>query len=229
MMTCIIVDDDEMARASLESLCTKIEELKVVKTCENGLDAMKFLKSNNVDLVFLDIDMPDFTGMDLVKSVDNLPQIIFTTGHLQYALEAFEYHVTDFIPKPIEFRRLLKAVERAKELQTNVDTGKDLQNDIYVRVDGRYIRLDFEDILYIESLGDYVTFITNSGKHIVHSTLKNIDEKIKSEDFLKVHRSYIVNLTKIVDIEETNLVIKDKVIPVSRAHRPVLMQKIKTI
>ncbi len=228
-MTSIIVDDDEMARASLQSMCAKIDDLQVIKTCENGLEAMKFLKSNTVDLVFLDIDMPDFSGMDLVKSVDDLPQIIFTTGHTQYALEAFEYHVTDFIPKPIEFPRLLKAVERAQELQTNIDTGKDLQNDIYVRVNGRYIRLDFEDILFIESLGDYVTFNTESGKYIVHSTLKNIDEKIKSEDFLKVHRSYIVNLTKIVDIEETNLVIKDKVIPVSRAHRPVLMQKIKTI
>lgn len=228
-MTSIIVDDDEMARVSLENLCEKIEDLEIVKTCENGLEAMKYLKSNSVDLVFLDIDMPDFTGMDLVKSVDDLPQIIFITGHTQYALEAFEYHVTDFIPKPVEFPRLLKAVERAQELQTNIDTGKDLQNDIYVRVNGRYIRLDFEDILFIESLGDYVTFNTVNGKYIVHSTLKNIDEKIKSEDFLKVHRSYIVNLTKIVDIEETNLVIKDKVIPVSRAHRPVLMQKIKTI
>ncbi len=228
-MTSIIVDDDEMARVSLKSMCSKIEELEVVTTCENGLEAMKYLKENEVDLVFLDIDMPDFTGMDLVKSIENLPQIIFTTGHTQYALEAFEYHVTDFIPKPVEFPRLLKAVERAQELKTNIDTGKDLQNDIYVRVNGRYIRLDFEDILFIESLGDYVTFNTVNGKHIVHSTLKNIDEKIKSEDFLKVHRSYIVNLTKIVDIEETNLVIKDKVIPVSRAHRPVLMQKIKTI
>ena len=228
-MNCIIVDDDIMARTSLEDLCSKIEELNVVKSFESGLEAMKFLKTNSLDLVFLDIDMPDFSGMDLVKSVDNLPQIVFTTGHTQYALEAFEYHVTDFIPKPVEFPRLLKAVERAQELQTNIDTGKDLQNDIYVRVDGRYIRLDFEDILFIESLGDYVTFNTVSGKHIVHSTLKNIDEKIQSEDFLKVHRSYIVNLTKIVDIEETNLVIKDKVIPVSRAHRPVLMQKIKTI
>ena len=228
-MNCLIVDDDKMARVSLNALCEKIEDVHILKSFDNGLEAMKFLKTNKVDLVFLDIDMPDFTGMDLVKSLDDLPQIIFITGHTQYALEAFEYHVTDFVPKPVDLPRLMKAVERAKELQTNIDTSKDLQNDIYVRVNGRYIRLDFVDILYVESLGDYVTFVTNHGKYIVHSTLKNIDEKIKSEDFLKVHRSYIVNLTKIVDIEETNLVIKDKVIPVSRAHRPVLMQKIKTI
>lgn len=226
-MNCIIVDDDEMARTSLQMLCDKITDLEVDEIFENGIDAINWLKNHSTDVILLDIEMPDLTGMDLVKSVDDLPQIVFITGHTEYALEAFEHQVTDFVPKPVQYARLLKAVDRVKELIDNVRNED--QNEIFVREEGRYVRLHLDDILFIESLGDYVKFITSEKNHIVHSTLKNIDDKIESNKFLKVHRSFIVNLTKIVDIEENNLVIKDKVIPVSRAHRPVLMKKIKTI
>jgi DNA-binding LytR/AlgR family response regulator len=208
-------------------LCDKITDLEVDEIFENGIDAINWLKDHSTDVILLDIEMPDLTGMDLVKSVEDLPQIVFITGHTEYALEAFEHQVTDFVPKPVQYARLLKAVDRVRELIDNVKNED--QNEIFVREDGRYVRLHLDDILYIESLGDYVKFITGEKQHIVHSTLKNIDDKIESGKFLKVHRSYIVNLTKIVDIEENNLVIKDKVIPVSRAHRPVLMKKIKTI
>ncbi|CAN0115309.1 unnamed protein product, partial [Chrysoparadoxa australica] len=155
---------------------------------------------------------------------------IFTTCNSKYALEAFEYQVTDFLVKPIEFPRLIKAVERAKKMcETPVDASKKM-DEIYVKVDGRFVRLALNDVLFIESLGDYVTFHTTlKEKFIVHSTLKNIDEKIRNPDFLKVHRSYIVNLSKVVDIEDTNLVITDKVIPISRSHKPALMSRIKTI
>ncbi len=228
-MKYIIVDDDEMARASLTSMCEKISDIELVGTFENGLSALECLKNNAIDLVFLDIQMPDLTGIDLVKSIENLPQIVFTTGHSEYALEAFEHQVTDFLVKPVEFPRLIKAVERARKLGGRSTAGGGVMEEIYVKVDGRFVRLALEDILYIESLGDYVTFRTDKEKFIVHSTLKNIDEKIKNPDFLKVHRSYIVNLSKVVDIEDTNLVIKDKIIPISRAHKPVLMSRIKTI
>jgi DNA-binding LytR/AlgR family response regulator len=173
--------------------------------------------------------MPDLTGMELVSSVDDLPQIIFTTSHTKYALQAFEHQVTDFLPKPIQLARLLKSVERARELNDNVRPQKE-QNQLFVRVDGKLVRIELDHILYIESLGDYVRFYDESGKkYMVHSTIKNIDQKISNENFLKVHRSYVVNLAKVVDIDETNLLIKDKVIPVSRAHRPLLMNKIKTL
>ncbi len=226
-MNCIIVDDDQMARVSLEMLCQKIENLTIDSVFDNGMSALNWLKENETDLVFLDIEMPDISGMDLVKNVENLPQIIFITGHTEYALEAFEHHVTDFVPKPVQLPRLIKAVERAEELNNNVQ--KENQHEIFVRVDGRFVRISLDDILYIESLGDYVTFVTNAKKFIVHSTLKNIDEKISNNDFLKVHRSYIINITKVVDIEENNLVIKDKVIPISRAHKSILMKRIRPI
>lgn len=227
-MKCLIVDDDQMARASLELMCQKIDDLEIVGLCQSGIEAMAFLKKEPVDLILLDIQMPDFSGMDLVKSVENLPLVIFTTGHSEYAVEAFEHQVTDFLTKPVEFPRLLKAIDRAREEKTSDNTGGEMQ-EIFIKVDGRYVRLDLADVLYVESLGDYVTFRTEKDKFVVHSTLKNIDDKIKNNHFLKVHRSYIVNLSKVVDIEETNMVIHDKVIPISRSHKPVLMNRIKTI
>ncbi len=228
-MKYIIVDDDEMARVSLASMCEKITDIELVGTYEDGLSAIECLKEHAIDLIFLDIQMPDLSGIDIVKNIENLPQIIFTTGHSEYALEAFEYQVTDFLVKPVEFPRLLKAVERARKLSGRATINGGKMEEIYVKVDGRFVRLDLEDVLYIESLGDYVTFRTDKEKFIVHSTLKNIDEKIRNPDFLKVHRSYIVNLSKVVDIEDTNLVIKDKIIPISRAQKPILMSRIKTI
>lgn len=227
-MRCIIVDDDEMSRESLKILCEKIDELELLKICSSGLEAMKFLKTEQVDLVFLDIRMPDLSGMELIKSMDNLPQIVFTTGHSEYAVEAFEHHVTDFLVKPVELPRLIKAVDTAKSRLSSTGVSEET-SELFLKVDGRYVRLNLGEVLYIESLGDYVTFVTKDHKYIVLSTLKNIDDKINNNNFLKVHRSYIVNLTKVVDIEETNMVIGDKVIPISRANRPILMNRIKTI
>ncbi|MFY0598794.1 MAG: response regulator transcription factor [Cyclobacteriaceae bacterium] len=226
-MNCIIVDDDQMARVSLEMLCEKIEDIEIDQVFDNGLDALNWLKANETDVIFLDIEMPNLSGMDLVKSVDNLPQIVFTTSHAEYALEAFEYQVTDFVPKPVQLPRLLKSIERIRELNNNVR--QESQNEIFVRNEGRFVRLNLEELLYVESLGDYVTFVTDTNKYIVHSTLKNIADKITNPNFLKVHRSYVINLTKVVDIEENNLVIKDKVIPISRAHKSILIKKIKPI
>lgn len=228
-MRCLIVDDDEMARATLEHLCGKMDELEIVASCDNGIEAMKLLKRESIDLVFLDIEMPDLSGLDLVKTLNHLPQIIFVSGHTKYAIEAFEYHVTDFLVKPIDFPRLIKAVDHAKSLMKKKHVDNDLR-ELFVKVDGRLVRLSYDDILYVESIGDYVIFHTvKKERFIVHSTLKNIDTKLQHPEFLKVHRAFVVNLTKIVDIEESNLVIGDKVIPISRAHRPILLNRIKTL
>ncbi len=227
-MRCLLVDDEEMSRKIVAGMCAQIEGIELVGICENALQALPYLEKEEIDLIFLDVEMPEMTGLDLVKSVKQLPQIIFITSKQEYAVEAFEHRVTDYIQKPVQLPRLIKAIERAREV-LNKRVADD-PNELYVRVDGKLVRLDLQDVLYIESIGDYVIFHTEKKeKFIVHSTLKNIDDKISNRKFLKVHRSFIVNLSKIVDIQETNLVIKDKVIPISRAHRPVLMNHIKTL
>ena len=227
----IIVEDEEMAMTHIQRLCSKSDDVEVVESFRTGFDAMKFLKTDSeIDLILLDVEMPDFSGLDLLKILKDPPQIIFTTGNNEYAVDAFELQATDFLVKPIQMPRFLQGIARAKQLvETRISTSNDLEQ-IFIRVDGRYIKLDLNDILYVETLGDYVTFVLENGeKFIVHSTLKNIDEKLKNEKFIKVHRSYIINVTKVVDIEEYNLVISDKVIPISRTLKPILMKKIQTI
>lgn len=224
----MIVDDEEMSRKVMEALCAQIEGLTIVSICSNAIDAINYLKKNEVDLIFLDIEMSEMTGMEMVKTIPDLPQIIFTTSREDYAMEAFEHRVTDYLHKPVQLSRLLKAVERAREIygrKAAKETG-----EIYVKVEGRLLRVDLTEVLFIESLGDYVVFNTEKKeKIIVHSTLKNIDEKISNPRFLKVHRSFIVNLSKIIDIQETNLLVKDKTIPISRALRPILMNHIRML
>ena len=226
-MNCIIVDDDLMARTSLQMLCEQIEDLEVVRIFEDGIDVAEWLKTHDVDLILLDIEMPNLTGMDLVKTVEDLPQIIFITGHSEYAVEAFEHQVTDFVPKPVEALRLQKAIDRARELNENVK--RQDQNEIYIRESGKYTRINLDDIYYIESYGDYVRIVTDIKTHILHSTLKNLNDKLRGSEFMKVHRSYIVNLSKIVDIREGNIMMKGKSIPVSRTNKQALMSRIRTV
>ncbi len=230
-MKAVIVDDEEMARESLLMLCSKIKELDILEAFNNGLEALEFLKNNKVEVIFLDIEMPDFSGIDLLKTLNQSPQIIFTTSKKDYAVDAFEFEATDFITKPVQLPRLIKAVERAEKQLASIETSSnDEYDEVFIRVDGKYIKLGVMDILYVETLGDYVTFNTiDNKKYIVHSTLKGMDNKLNSRHFAKVHRSYIVNVHYIVDIEETNLVLKDKIIPVSRANKATLLSKIKTV
>lgn len=229
-MRCLIVDDEEMSRKNLQLLCEKIEDLQVAGVFHNALDAFYWLQKETVDLIFLDIEMPGLSGLELVKSAPQLPMVIFTTSKTDYAAEAFDLKeiVVDYITKPVTMPRLLKALERVKKTNAASPLTVEL-NYIFIKTDKRLVRIDLEDLHYIETVGDYVLFKTKDQQHIVHSSLKAIDEKLRHPNFLKVHRSYIVNLTKIVDIEENTLVIEKKVIPVSRAHKSLLMQKINLI
>ena len=228
-MKCLIVDDEEMSRKNLEHLCSKIDGLDIVGICENGIQAISALEENEVDLLFLDIEMPDLTGMEMVKSLSNLPQIIFTTNRTEFALEAFEYDITDYIAKPVTLPRLIKAVNKAK---TRLSSGKvpTIENDMYVRTNGKLVKLKYEEIVYIETMDDYLVIHTDDGsKHIIHSTLSKMDTKLEGRTFLKIHRSYIINLKKITSIEDTHVLVHKKVIPVSRAHRSILMEKVNLL
>ncbi len=228
-MRCLIVDDEEMARKNLERLCNKIEGLEIVGICENGIQAISVLEDEKLDLLLLDIEMPDLTGIEMVKSLNNLPQIIFTTSRVDFALEAFEYDVTDYITKPITLPRLIKAINKVKA-RMQINNTKSNEKEMFIRSEGKFIKIKYDEILYIETMDDYLVFnIEDGSKHIIHSSLKKMDEKLSDLHFLKVHRSYIINLKKINSIEDTHVVIQQKVIPVSRAHRPILMQKVNLL
>lgn len=230
-LRCLIVEDEIMAMKSLTKLCEKMDRLDLVGTFDNGKDALAEIEKKSIDLIFLDIEMPEMTGIELLEQLSVTPQIIFTTGNKEYAYEAYEYDVTDFLKKPITQLRFLKAVEKAIFRQEQLDAiaTASSKNEIYIRTDGRYVRVGYDDILFFENVGDYVKVITESGNHIIHGSMKSIDSRIQHPRFLKVHRSYIVNLDKVKDIEDNTLVIEKSVIPISRAHKPILMRTINLL
>lgn len=229
VLKCLIVDDELMARKSIERLCSKFDSLEVVQVCENGQEALTALKNHTIDLIFLDVEMPQLSGIDLVREAMNLPQVIFTTSKTEYAFEAFEYNITDYLKKPVTMPRFKQAIEKALEnFQQNLTYHTDAK-EVYIREDGKLIRILFDDILFFENVGDYIRVKTTNSSHIIHGTLKGIEAKLTHPRFLKVHRSYIINLDKIKDIEENTLVIEQKVIPISRVNKPILMTKLNLL
>lgn len=234
-MNCIIVDDEATARAIIRQLCTNVNGLNVVEEFSNAIQAMKYLNQNEVDLIFLDIHMPDFTGFDFIQSLKHPPKMILTTSDSNFAIQAFEYDcIVDYLIKPLLLPRFKKAIEKAKSASkmTNTNQNKsDLPtvNDLYVNINKRLIKIDINSICVIESKGDYILIKTEEEKFTVHSTLMKIEEKLPKHLFLKVHRSFIINVTKIVDIKDNSVLVKKDVIPVSRSNRPELIKRLNLL
>ncbi len=235
-LKCVIVDDELMARLSLERLCEKREELEILGIFDQPTECLNFLRQHVIDLLFLDVEMPGLNGLELLYQLSYMPSVILTTSKTEYAYDAFQYQVTDYIKKPISLPRFMQAVDKVVEkrgtTKPTVSVAPVKENDvneIYVKTEGRYIRIVYDNILYIENVGDYVKIRTLTGSHIVYATMKNLEEKLNPKYFFRVHRSFIINLSKIVDIEESNLVIADKVIPISRANKPELLEKLNIL
>lgn len=222
----LIVDDDAMSRKAIEKLCNKTNHVEVVGICESAEEAMSKLDSTYVDLMFLDVEMPGLSGIELLQELKSPPLAIITSSKEDYAYEAFEYQVVDYLKKPIPYERFMKAIELAIVTQEKINAFKKQSQDIYVRHDGKFVRVPFDEILFFENAGDYVRIKTTTKNLIIHSTLKHIDQRLMDPRFLRVHRSFIINLTKIEDIEENTLVIDKDVIPISRANKSTLMGRL---
>ncbi|MEQ9262842.1 MAG: LytTR family DNA-binding domain-containing protein [Owenweeksia sp.] len=224
MIKVLIVDDEAMAREALHYLLKKFEDVEVLEVFESAIEARKYLNGNSADLIFLDVEMPGLTGMEFLATARNLPEIILTTNNPDYAVEAFEYKVLDFLTKPINFARLSKSLDRYKE---SLNREPSTREDMFVRSEGKFVRIAFDDLLYAQTMDDYMClYMKDKSKHIIHSTLSKLEKDLPQERFQKVHRSYLINLSKIVDVDETTVVIEKEVIPVSRAFRPVLKDRL---
>lgn len=234
-MNCIIIDDEATARMIIRKLCSEVSDISVVEEFSNAIQAIKYLNQNKVDLIFLDIQMPDFTGFDFIQTLKSPPRIIVTTSDKNFAIEAFEYDcIVDFLVKPIELPRFVKAVDKAKN--TEIVASKATSNSasssgdvLYVNIDRRLIKIEISSIYLVEAKGDYIHIKTETKNYVVHSTLKKIEEKLPDSLFLKVHRSYVINVSLIVDIEDNSVLIKKDIIPVSRSKRPELMKRLNLL
>lgn len=230
-MKAIIIDDELMARTSLELFCTNESEIELVGIFEDAASGLAYMTDHKVDLIFLDIEMPGMSGLELLDIIPYIPQIVFTTSNKSYAYEAIEYDVTDFMTKPITAPRFNKCIEKiiAQNNLNNAIAQSSAANEIFIRSNRQIIRIDYDDILYFEYIGDYIKAHTSNGHHIFHGSIKGLNDKLKHPRFLKVHRSYIINIGKIKDIEDNTLVIGQSVIPISRAYKPILLSNINLI
>lgn len=231
-MNCLVVDDNIIALTVMKKLISMASGLTLVGECADALTAYEQLQTNTVDLLFLDIEMPDMSGIDLVKSLgDKRPMVIFTTSTIDYAAEAFDLNVVDFLIKPVTPARFLIAVEKAKRMLVTKSLNQTDKDDefVFIRDSNIVRRLKVNDILYMEAKGDYVRINIADGDYSIHSSLKSVEEKLSKNIFVRVHRSFIVNVSKIDTIEGGTLIVNRKIVPVSDAYRSGLYKRMQIL
>ncbi|HAA15747.1 MAG TPA: DNA-binding response regulator [Cytophagales bacterium] len=227
-LKCMVVDDDQTSRQIVEHYVKKTNFLRLDHVCESAIDASNILMEEDVDILFLDVEMPEMSGMDLLKTIDNSIEVIMVTSARDYAPEAFEAAVTDYLVKPIEYSRFLKAVTKAKEnIEAFQRKLKDSdQNNIYVKTDAKIVKITMDNIQFIEALADYVVINTEKKKYIVHSTMKGIEKRLPERYFARVHRSYIVNVGHIEALEDNSIMIKEKGIPIGASYKDNFLSRL---
>lgn len=228
MLSGVIVEDLQPAADILRRYCQRSGIIEVHAHFLNAEAALEHLAARPADLLFLDIEMPGISGFEMLDRLQHAPQIILTTSKTEYAYDAFQYHVVDYLRKPFTYERFLQSVQKLR-LTPGEEAAAPPSDRIFIKVDGRLQKLEKDEILYIESMGDYVRFITPEKKYITHNTIKNIEARVQGMNFMKVHRSYIVNLSSVDDLRDGELIVRGITIPVSKTHRTRLRERLKAV
>ena len=232
MMKCIVIDDEPLAVDLIVAYLNRLGDVEIVATTNDPLEALGILQTKNVDLVFLDIEMPNITGLELVKTIRDLPQFIFTTAYPQYALDGFELNATDYLVKPIPFPRFVKAVSKARqlyELTQSEEKPQAIQSDfIFVKSEYENIKINTQDITYIEGLKDYIKIhMKGSAKSVLTLLSFNaILDKLSYQKFLRIHRSYIVNIDHVTSHQKNKLIVNDERLPIGDTYKNEVLKKL---
>ncbi|MBS1781753.1 MAG: response regulator transcription factor [Bacteroidetes bacterium] len=231
-MTCLIIDDNKIARNTLVQLASQISCLEISGVCETAIEAYNLLQTNPVDFLLLDVEMPGMTGIELTKNLGtNAPIIVLVTAKKDYALDAFELSIADYLLKPVTATRLIQTVEKVQNLLTARQEKSEIKNDefLFIRDSNVVKRLKFDDILFAEAMGDYVKLHTAQRFYAIHSKLKDVEQRLPSNTFMRVHRSYIVAISKIDSIEDGALVLNGKSVPVADTYRALLNKRMNVL
>lgn len=224
-MNLLIVDDEPLAQEVLESYVQKVPGLSIAGICSNALEAFSALSHKTVDLMLLDINMPEISGLDFLRSLRNPPPVIFTTAYSEFAVASYEMEAIDYLVKPIPFDRFLRAIGKARERIKSEETvtPPSSRNDLpilFVRSEGRLIKIDIEKTWFVESLKDYVRFWTDTGKVVVHSTMKHIEEQLSGRPaFVRINKSYLVNLHFVHEIDGNMVRVRDQALAIGNTYR----------
>jgi len=229
-ISCLIVDDEAMARDIIATHLSKISNIKVVASCSHAMEAFQVISSNTIDLVFLDINMPEISGISFAKSINKDIKIIFTTAYRDYAVEGFELQAVDYLLKPISFERLLKAINTYFEVYSNLKNQDHLESEsnpfMFVRADRRMIKVDFDTIIYIESYSDYIKIHLANQTIVTRETISAIEAKLPSKQFIRIHRSFIIALAHISSFTNEHVVIKGQALTISRSYKKEVLEKL---
>lgn len=234
---CLIVDDEYMARLLLENYVQKFPELELIGLCENALEALNVLRSEKIDILFLDIQMPHLTGLELVQTLQRKPAIIFTTAYSDHAVEGFRLDAIDYLLKPFSFERFVQAVNKAINYLSFKEDNSHSQavvgsesykevNHLFVKSDGKLVKIRLEEINYIEGLKEYVSIYTEKNRVITLQSLKNLEETLPNTHFQRIHKSYIIAIDKINSIVGNQVEINGKMIPIGLTYKNELLQKL---
>tara|TARA_B110000879_G_C11093192_1_gene479892 strand:+ start:88 stop:783 length:696 start_codon:yes stop_codon:yes gene_type:complete len=228
-MNCIIIDDEKTSRVILKTLCDQTN-LNVINEFSNAIEAIKYLNNHDVDVVFLDYHMPSFNGLDFIKTLKKPINIILTTSDPKFAIEAFEYDfIIDYLLKPIEISRFKKSIYKVTNKlvsPTDVTKQPEINKVFYVNVDRRLIKIEIDSIYVIEASGDYIIIKTEVENYVVHSTLRKINNKLPDNMFIQVHRSFIINIKQIIDIQDNTVLVHKEIVPISRSKRSILIKRL---
>lgn len=225
-INCAVIDDEPLAREGLTNYINEINFLELAGTGSNPLDLQTLLQQKNIDLIFLDIRMPVMSGLDFLRMSRDLPMVVLTTALPNHALEGFELDVLDYLVKPITFTRFLQSANKAKDFHQLSLKAAGTNNFFFIKVDHRYERIGVQDILYVEALQNYVVFYTKNGKFMTLMSLKTAEEYLDPNLFLRVHKSYLVSIDKIGTIENTDILIGNARIPISRNLRDTVLERV---
>lgn len=230
-ISCLIVDDETIAREVIATHLSKISNINVVASCSNALEAFNWVNTHNIDLIFLDINMAEISGISFAKSINKNIKIIFTTAYRDYAVEGFELKAVDYLLKPIAFERLLKAVNTYFETLPNsekqLETPTETNDFIFVRSDRKMIKINFEDMVYIESLSDYLKIHLAEKTIVTRETISAIEAKLPKNKFIRIHRSYIVSIAYINSFTNEHITILKNALPISRSYKKEVLEQLE--
>jgi DNA-binding LytR/AlgR family response regulator len=231
---CLIVDDEELAQNVIENYISTIPTLKLIGKCDNAMEAISFLHNNKVDLLFLDLNMPELSGLDMLRTLSNPPFVILTTAYSEYALESYDYGVVDYLLKPIKLERFIKAVNKVVERfdfkdEEHQPSKESLFQSLFIKEDQVTYQVYMNDILYVEAYGNYLKIHCKEKVYVTRGTLNEMEKNLPESHFLRVHKSFIISIDKISKIGGNRIVIENQEIPVGEKYKLVLKQKINPV
>lgn len=228
-MNCLIIDDEQISRDILKKLIDKTDGLSLLGSCESARQGLELIQTKTIDLIFLDVEMPELSGIEFLNEINQKPLVIFVTSKEIYAVDAFEHDAVDYLLKPLNYPRFLRAVTKAKDIFESRQTVQEGMGNLFVKKDGKLVKIRYSDILYIEAAADYMIIFTENQRFMVNITMKALNERLPEKDFIRVHRTYTVRKDKIESMQDSTVLVAGRRIPIGGSYKNGLYESLNLL